>query len=87
MANILSAKKRARQTVKKTMVNTARRSMIKTAIRKVEEAITAKNKPIALAAFKLAEPQIMRGVTKGVLKPHTASRRVSGLSSRVKALS
>jgi small subunit ribosomal protein S20 len=86
MANKPSSKKRARQTERRTEVNKARKSRIRTFIRKVEEAIAGGDKAVALAALKAAEPEIMRGVTKGVLHRKTASRKVSRLTVRVKAL-
>jgi small subunit ribosomal protein S20 len=81
-----SAEKRARQTVRRTAVNKNRKSLIRTAVRKVEEAIAAGDKAAAAAALKLAEPQIMRGVTKGVIHKNTGSRKVSRLAARLKKL-
>ncbi|MBY0356021.1 MAG: 30S ribosomal protein S20 [Rickettsiales bacterium] len=86
MAHHKSAQKRIRQTERRTEVNGARRSRIRTFIKNVELAITAGNQQEATAAFKMAEPEIMRGVSKGVLKKETASRKVSRLSHRIKAL-
>jgi len=86
MPNIASAKKRMRQTERRTAVNRARRSRIRGAIKEVETAIGAADKDAARAALKVAEPEIMRGVTKGVIAKNTASRKVSRLSARVKAL-
>ena len=86
MANSPSAKKRARQTERRTEVNKARRSRIRTFIRKVEEAIASGDQPAAATALKAAQPEIMRGVTKGVTHQNTASRKVSRLAARVKAL-
>jgi small subunit ribosomal protein S20 len=82
-----SAEKRVRQTEKRTAVNKNRKSQVKGAIRKVEEALNAGDKAAAVAALKAAEPQIMRGVSKGVIHKNTGSRKVSRLSARVKALS
>jgi len=87
MPNIASAKKRVRQTERRTAVNRARRSRIRSSIKSVESAIAAGDKDAARAALKAAEPEIMRGVTKGVIEKNTASRKVSRLSARVKALS
>lgn len=87
MANSPSAAKRVRQIERRTAVNTARRSRIKTFIRKVEEAIASGDASAAKAALQAAQPEIMRGATKGVLHANTASRKVSRLASRVKALS
>jgi small subunit ribosomal protein S20 len=86
MANNASSKKRARQTERKTDVNKARRSRIRTYLRKVEEAIASGNQEVAAAALKSAQPELRRGVTKGVLHKNTASRKMSRLASRVKAL-
>lgn len=87
MANTPQAKKRARQTERRTEVNKNRRSRIRTFLRKVEEAITGGDQAVASAALKAAQPEIMRGVTKGIMHKNTASRKVSRLSARVKALS
>ena len=86
MPNSLSAKKRARQNEKRYAVNRARRSRIRTFLRKVEEAIAAGDQSAAKAALEAAQPELMRGVTKGVMHKNTASRKMSRLSSRVKAL-
>lgn len=86
MANIKSAKKRIRQTAKRTGVNRDRVGRVRTFVKKVETAIATGNKDEAAAALKVAQPEIMRGVTKGVLHRNTAARRVSRLSARVKAL-
>ncbi|MEO1492630.1 MAG: 30S ribosomal protein S20 [Pseudomonadota bacterium] len=86
MANSPQAKKRARQTLRRTQVNKARRSRIRTFIRKVEEAIASGDQSAASAALKAAQPEIMRGVTKGVLHKNTAGRKISRLNSRVRAL-
>lgn len=86
MANSPQAKKRARQNEKRFQVNKARRSRIRTHLRNVEEAITSGDKDAATAALKVAQPELMRGVTKGVYHKNTASRKMSRLSARVKAL-
>jgi small subunit ribosomal protein S20 len=86
MANSPSSKKRARQTERRTEVNKARRSRIRTFIRKVEEAIASGDKAAAAEALRVAQPEIMRGVTKGVTHKNTASRKVSRLAHRVEAL-
>lgn len=86
MANSPSSKKRARQTERRTEVNKARRSRIRTFIRKVEEAIAGGDKAVAAEALRVAQPEIMRGVTKGVTHKNTASRKISRLSSRVSAI-
>lgn len=86
MANSPQAKKRARQNERRTTVNKNRRTRIRTFLRKVEEAIAGGDKAVAAAALKDAQPEIMRGVTKGIMHKNTASRKVSRLSARVKAL-
>ena len=83
MANIQSAKKRIRQTASRTVRNVARRSRIRTFIRRVEDAIVIGDKIKATDALKAAQPEIMKGVTKGVLKKNTASRKVSRLTHRI----
>ena len=86
MANSPQAKKRARQTERRAAVNKARRSRIRTFLRKVEEAIESGDKEAAAAALKAAQPELMRGVTKGIFHKNTASRKMSRLASRVKAI-
>ncbi|WP_226624327.1 30S ribosomal protein S20 [Alloyangia pacifica] len=86
MANTPQSKKRARQNEKRYAVNKARRSRIRTYLRKVEEAIASGDKDAAAAALAAAQPELMRGVTKGVFHKNTASRKMSRLSSRVKSL-
>lgn len=86
MANTPQSKKRARQNEARFAINKARRSRIRTFLRKVEEAITSGDKDAATAALRAAQPELMRGVTKGVLHKNTASRKVSRLAARVKAL-
>jgi len=87
MANTPQSKKRARQSARRYDVNKARRSRIRTFLRKVEEAIATGDKDAAATALKAAAPELMRGVTKGVLHKNTAARKVSRLNARVKALS
>ena len=86
MANTAQSKKRARQAEARQDVNKARRSRIRTFLRKVEEALTSGNADAAATALAAAQPELMRGVTKGVLHKNTASRKMSRLTSRVKAL-
>ncbi len=86
MANSPQSKKRARQNEKRFAVNKARRSRIRTYLRKVEEAIESGNKEDAVAALRAAQPELMRGVTKGVFHKNTASRKISRLAARVKAI-
>jgi small subunit ribosomal protein S20 len=87
MPNIASAKKRTRTTAKRTAINTARKSRVRGFIRKVEDALAAGDATAAKAALKAAEPEIMRGVSKGVLHKNTGARKVSRLTSRVAKLS
>ena len=87
MANSPQAKKSARQIERRTAVNKARKSRIRTFLRAVEEAIASGDKAAATAALRAAQPELMRGVTKGIFHKNTASRKVSRLASRVKALS
>jgi small subunit ribosomal protein S20 len=86
MANTSSAKKSARQTVRRTEVNKARTSRLKTEVRRVEEAVAAGNKESAVAALKSAQPVLMRAAQKGVLHKKAASRTVSRLAARIKAM-
>jgi small subunit ribosomal protein S20 len=87
MANTLSAKKQVRKIARRTAVNKARKSRIRGFLRKVEEAIAAGDKTAAAVALRAAQPEIMRGATKGVLHKNTAARKVSRLAHRVNALS
>ena len=87
MANTNSAKKRVRQIERRTERNRDRLSRIRTAVKNVESAIGAGDRTSAEAALTAAEPELMRGVSKGVMKKNTASRKVSRLSARVNALS
>ena len=86
MANTKSAKKMVRKIARRTEVNKSRKSRIRTFVRKVEEAVASGDKAAATTALKSAEPEIMRGVTKGVLHKNTASRKVSRLAARVKGM-
>ncbi len=86
MANSPQAKKRARHNEARFAVNKARRSRIRTYLRKVEEAIASGDKDAAASALKECQPEVMRGVTKGVFHKNTAARKMSRLASRVKAL-
>jgi small subunit ribosomal protein S20 len=86
MANTKSAKKMVRKIARRTEVNKSRRSRVRTYVRKVEEAVAAGDKTAATAALKAAEPELMRGVTRGVLHKNTASRKVSRLAARVKSM-
>lgn len=86
MANTKSAKKMVRKIARRTEVNKSRKSRIRTFVRKVEEAVASGDKKVAVTALKAAEPEIMRGVTVGVLHKNTASRKVSRLAARVKGM-
>lgn len=86
MANSPSSRKRARQIERRTAVNRARRSRIRTFIRKVEQAIASGDSEAAIAALRAAQPEIMRGVSRGVLHKNTASRKISRLAARVRAV-
>ena len=86
MANSAQAKKRARQIERRTEVNKARRSRIRTYLKKVDEALESGDKDVAQQALKVVQPELMRGVSKGIMHKNTASRKMSRLSSRVKAL-
>lgn len=86
MANTTSAKKAARKIAARTEVNRNRRGRVRSFVRKVEEAIASGDKTKAMAALKDAEPEIMRAVTKGVIQKNTASRKVSRLTARVRAI-
>ncbi|MAU51634.1 MAG: 30S ribosomal protein S20 [Roseovarius sp.] len=86
MANTIQSAKRARQSEKRYAINKARRSRIRTFLRKVEEAIASGDKEAAATALRAAQPELMRGVTKGVFHKNTAARKMSRLSARVKAL-
>ena len=86
MANTAQSKKRARQADARYAVNKARRSRIRTFLRKVEEAIASGNSEAAAAALKAAQPELARGVTKGILHKNTVARKYSRLSKAVAAL-
>ena len=86
MANSPSSKKRALQADRRAAVNKARRSRMRTFVRKVEEAIAAGEQSAAAEALRLAQPEIMRSVSRGVLHKNTASRKISRLAGRVNAL-
>lgn len=86
MANTRSAEKAVRKTARRTAINKARRSRMRTEVRKVEEAIASGQKELALKALKAAEPIIMRTAQKGVIHKNTASRKISRLVARVRAM-
>ena len=86
MANHKSAEKRIRQTERRTAVNKTRVSRLRTFVKKVELAIESGDKAAAQAAFLAAQPELHGGVNKGVIHRNTAARKLSRLSSRIKAL-
>ncbi|TPK53986.1 MULTISPECIES: 30S ribosomal protein S20 [unclassified Mesorhizobium] len=87
MANTSSAKKATRKIVRRAAINKNRRSRVRTYVRQVEEALASGDKAAAQAAFKAAEPELMRAATKGVMHKNTAARKVSRLAQRLKVLS
>ena len=87
MANIQSAKKRARQNVSRRAQNMTMRSRLRTAIRKVLLAVKKGDKEAAQASFRAAVPEIDRMVTKGIIRKNRAAHYKSRLNARVKALS
>lgn len=86
MANHKSAKKRIRHTAAVTVVNNDRRSRTRTFVKKIEAAIVGGDKAGAAAALKEAQPEMMRGVSKGVFHKNTIARKISRLSSSIKAM-
>jgi small subunit ribosomal protein S20 len=86
MANTASARKRVRQTVKRTERNRARKSRMRTFVKKIETAIAGGDKTVAAEALRLAQPEMQRAVTKGVIHLNTVSRKLSRLSARIKAM-
>ncbi|KAA0699278.1 30S ribosomal protein S20 [Neorhizobium sp. P12A] len=87
MANTNSAKKATRKIARRTEVNKARRSRVRTFVRQVEEALASGDADRAKEAFRVVQPELQRAATRGVLHANTASRKVSRLAKRVKALS
>lgn len=86
MANHKSAKNRIVRNNKRNVINGARRSRVRTFVKKVEAAILSGNKEQAVAAFKVAESELMRSVRKGVFKMNTVARTTSRLSKKIKSL-
>ncbi len=86
MANHKSAQKAHRQTLRHTAVNRSNRSTVRTSVKKVESALISRNKDVALAAFKEAESELMRGVQKGLYHKNTAARKISRLCHRIKTI-
>ncbi len=86
MANIKSAKKRAKQAVVRNMRNTGQRSMLRTAVKKVLKALDAKDAAGAQAAFAVAQPILDRFSSRGLIHKNKAARHKSRLTARIKAL-
>jgi small subunit ribosomal protein S20 len=86
MATHKSAEKRIRQTTRRTVFNRARASRMRSAVKAVEIAIAAGDKKAAREAFALAQPELQRGATHGVVTRSAAARKISRLSARIKAL-
>ncbi|HET9817794.1 MAG TPA: 30S ribosomal protein S20 [Rhodanobacteraceae bacterium] len=86
MANIQSAKKRARQAEVRRMRNTSQRSMLRSSIRKVLKAIEAKDKSGAEAAYKAVEPVLDRYASRGMIHKNKAARHKSRLAAHIKAI-
>jgi small subunit ribosomal protein S20 len=86
MANTASARKRIRQTEKRTERNRARRSRVRSFLRKVEQAISGGDKAVAQEAFRAAQPELQRAAGKGVFHDNTVARKLSRLSARIKSL-
>jgi small subunit ribosomal protein S20 len=86
MANIRSAKKRIRQTARRTVVNRQRLTRVRTYIKKVEAAISAGDKEAAEAALRAAEPEIARSAQKGLFHKNRAARKISRLSASIKKI-
>ena len=86
MANHTSAKKRIRRNSRRSAINGARMSRIRTFMKKVETAIASGDADAAREALRVAQPEIQRGVSRGVLHRNTASRKISRLAARVKAV-
>lgn len=86
MANTPQARKRIRRNNKRALINTNRMSRIRSFVKKVESAIEGGDKKAAEAALKEAQPELARGVARGVLHKNTASRKMSRLSKRVASL-
>lgn len=86
MANHPSAAKRHRQTVRRTAINASRKSRVRGFVKDVETAIASGDKEKARAALRAAQPEMQRGVRKGIAQKRTVSRKLSRLSARIKAL-
>jgi small subunit ribosomal protein S20 len=86
MANTPQARKRIRRNDRRAVINTARRSRIRGFVKKVEEAIAGGDRKIAEEALRAAQPEMARGISRGVLHKNTVARKMSRLSKRIAAL-
>ena len=86
MANHASAEKRIRRNARRAEINGARRNRVRTFIKKVEAAIANGNAEEAQTALQVAQPEMQRGVSKGIFKKKAVSRKISRLSGRIKTL-
>ncbi len=86
MANTASARKRIRQTERRTLRNHARRSRMRTFVKKVEAAIAGGDKTAAAEALRVAQPELQRAAGKGVIHSNAVARKLSRLSKRIKSL-
>ncbi len=86
MAQHKSAEKRIRQTKRRTEVNRARTSRMRSAVKEAETAVASGDKTAAAKALRASEPELMRAVKAGLVKKNTASRKISRLAKRIKAL-
>jgi small subunit ribosomal protein S20 len=86
MANTKSANKRIRTNARANEINTARMSRIRTFLKKVEAAITGGDAKAAADAYKVVQPELMRGVAKNIIEKNAAARKMSRLNARIKAL-
>jgi small subunit ribosomal protein S20 len=86
MATHKSAEKRIRQTEKRTAINRSRMSRVRTFVKRVETAIETGDRQAAQSAFQVAQPELHRAITKGVLHKNTVSRKLSRLAARINAL-
>ena len=86
MANTPQAKKRIRRNARRTEINGARVSRIRTFVKQVEAALAAGDKSQAEAAIRKVQPELARGVAKGIVHKNTAARKFSRLTRRIAAL-
>ena len=86
MANTTSAKKATRKIERRTAVNKSRRTNMRSNLRKLEEAIEAGDKQVAQDTFRIVQPVVMKSASKGIIHKNTASRKISRMSARIKAM-